>query len=348
MKKVLFILMVACLALAVAAPSFAGTTIGGRVVTQIGWQSDSEERTQNGDTDIISGFLQVSAISYIRVVYESEDKKVGIWTEIGLGSTVTRRPVFGWYTIGNCKIVAGNNYTWAGDSVIGVGTWLEDPTVGGLGLTYHGRRPMIGLEWRSGEFGVQVAVFEPQLSLAGTQDFRWVLPTLNVTVDAKFGAIQIAPSVGIVHYLWEADSGDDDLVAWQVALPANISFGPVSLRLAVSYAVNGSADFGGNSLGGPVLSGGEVEDSEQYGAWAEVRFNAGPARVDLGGAFTNIDNDTYATDITQYKLYIHVWYNVTENFALRPAVTWTDFGDTTADTDAGSQFIVGLRFWFVF
>jgi hypothetical protein len=162
MKKILLALMVAGLVVALAAPAFADETFGGRVRWQWGYEADSEELTDNGDTDIVSGFMSVSGTSYFRVTFESKDKKVGVRIEIGLDRTVTRRPVFGWYTIGNCKIVAGNNYTWAGDGVIGAASWLIDPTGGGMGLTYHGRRPMVALEWRSGNFGVQVGLFEPQ------------------------------------------------------------------------------------------------------------------------------------------------------------------------------------------
>jgi hypothetical protein len=231
MKKLLLACLAVCLVAALAAPAFADTTFGGRVRWNLGYTADSEELTDNGDNGVVSGFMSVSSSSYFRVTFESKDKKVGVRIELGLGSTVTRRPVFGWYNIGNCKIVAGNNYTWAGDGVIGTSSWLIDPTTGGFGLTYHVRRPMVALEWRSGNFGVQVGLFEPQRSsFSSMDDFRWVLPNLNVTVDMKFGSIQVAPAFGIVHYLWEADSGDDSFLAWYVGIPAQVAFGPVTVK----------------------------------------------------------------------------------------------------------------------
>lgn len=349
MKKILLALMVAGLAVALAAPAFADTSFGGRVRWQMGWMADSEELTDNGDDDIVSGFMSVSSSSYFRVTFESKDKKVGVRIEMGLGSTVTRRPVFGWYTIGNCKVVAGNNYTWAGDGVIGAASWLIDPTGGGMGMTYHGRRPMLAIEWRSGNMGVQVGIFEPQMDIAAVDDFRWVLPTLNVTVDAKFGSIQIAPAFGITHYMWESTGGDDDLIAWFVGVPAKFAFGPVTLKVAVMYSINGASDYGQNALAAPILTAaGQVEDSESYGGWIEVGFSSGAVSVAGGAAFVTIDNDTYAGDITQYKFYVHLQYKVHANFVIRPEIGYIDYDETVAGADAGSSFQVGLRFQFVF
>jgi len=352
MKKLFLALMVAGLVVALAAPAFANPTITGRVRWDFGYVANSQELTQNGDNDIVSGFMSVASSSFLAAEWESKDKVVGMHIEIGLGGTVTRRPVFAWYTIGNCKVVAGNNYTWMGDGVIGTASWLIDPTVGGMGLTYQGRRPMISIEWRSGDFGVQVGLFEPQMSSVGgtaVNDFRWVLPNLNVTVDAKFGSIHIAPSFGIVHYLWEADSGDDSLVAWFVALPAQISFGPVAVKLAFSYYVNGASDFGGNDLCAPVLAAGDVEDSTAYGGTLEVVFTSGAVTVVGGAAFVTIDNDTWvASDVTQYKYYAQLKYKVHENFEVIPELGFIDYGDDENNADAGSSFQLGLRFQFHF
>jgi hypothetical protein len=348
MKKILLALMVAGLVVALAAPAFADTTFGGRVRWNYGYKADSEELTDNGEDATVSGFMSVSSSSYFRVTFESKDKLVGVRIELGLGDTVTRRPVFGWYTMGNCKIVAGNNYTWAGDTIIGASSWLIDPTAGGFGMTYHGRRPMIAIEWRSGNFGVQVALLEPQMDMA-MDDFRWVLPTLNVTLDAKFGSIQVAPAFGITHYMWEAESGDDSLVAWFIGVPAKISFGPVDVKVAFMYSVNGSADAGQNDLASPILVNGEVEDSKSYGGWLQVGYSAGAVSVHFGAAFVTIDNDTFVSDdVTQFKYYVHLQYKLHKNLVIRPEIGFIDYADDQYDNEAGSSFQVGLRFQFVF
>jgi hypothetical protein len=349
MKKLLIALMVAGLVVAFTAPAFSAETFGGRVRWNYGYTADSEELTDNGEDAIVSGFMSVSSSSYFRVTFESKDKLVGVRIEIGLGSTVTRRPVFGWYTMGNCKIVAGNNYTWAGDGVMGAASWLIDPTTGGFGMTYHGRRPMIAIEWRSGNFGLQVGLFEPQMDL-GYDDFRWVLPTLNVTLDAKFGSIQVAPAFGITHYLWEADSGDDSLVAWFIGVPAKFTFGPVDVKVAFMYSVNGSADYGQNALAAPVMAAnGDIEDSKSYGGWLEVGYSAGAVSVHLGAAFVTIDNDTFAADdVTQFKYYVHMQYKLHKNLVIRPEIGFIDYADDQNDAEAGSSFQLGLRFQFVF
>ena len=128
MKKFMIAMFAMALIVALAAPSFAfDVSFGGRVRTDFGYNYNSEEQTQNGTDSVVRGFFSVASSSYFRATFNSKDKKVGVRIEMGLGGTMTRRTVFGWYTIGNCKLVAGNNYTWAGDGVIGHSSWLTRP-----------------------------------------------------------------------------------------------------------------------------------------------------------------------------------------------------------------------------
>ena len=95
MKKNLVLALAVAMVLAFSASAFAfDVTFGRRVRANFGYNYTSEEGTQNGSDANIRGFLNVSSSSYFRATFASKDKKVGVRIEMGLGSTVTRRPVF--------------------------------------------------------------------------------------------------------------------------------------------------------------------------------------------------------------------------------------------------------------
>ncbi len=351
MRKFLVAFLVAAFTVAMSIPAQAfDTTFSGTVVWQMGYHSDSAEITENGNDSVVSGFMSVTDDSNLSVTFESKDKKVGVSLEMDLEGTLIRGPVFGWYTMGDFTLVAGHNDTWAGDGLIGTDSWLIDPTDGGFGLTGHETRPMIALEWNSANLGVQVGLFEPLLELDGVDDFGWVLPTLNVTLNAKFGSFQLAPNFGITHYTWESDRGDNSLVAWYVGLPAKVALGPVTLQLAGMYAVNGSADFATNELSAPVMTAaGEIENSTTFGGWAELIYSVGDVNIGGGAAWMRVENDTWENgDISQFKYYAYVSYALHENLTLQPEIGFTNFGDDTGGNDAGNSFQAGLQIEFKF
>ena len=357
MKKLMIAAFAVALLVAFAAPSFAfEVNFGARVRTNFGYVYSSEERTDNGSDAVTRGFFDVSSSSYFRATFTSKDKKVGVRIEMGLGSTMTRRTVFGWYTIGNCKLVAGNNYTWAGDGVIGHSSWLTDLTGGGMGLNYFGRMPMIALEWRSGNYGVQIGIFAPTDSQSALNDFGWYLPQLHITGDLKFAMFQLAPAIAAVNYQWESVAGDDSYTGYYLGLPVKGTFGPVTVTANGFYAVNGASDFGQNAWAAPVMtSNGTIEDATSYGGFLEVAYSAGPMKLAGGFGGVHIDNDGwkdlgYADDsTTQMKAYVTMDYKLHANLTLRPEIGYIDYGDSpVTGTDAGSEWKFGLRFQFVF
>ena len=361
MKKLMMAVFAAAMLVAFAAPAFAfDVEFGGRVRTDFGYNYTSEEATQNGTDSTIRGFLSVASSSYFRATFTSKDKKVGVRIEMGLGGTMTRRPVFGWYSIGNCKLIAGNNYTWAGDGVIGTASWLTDPTTNGVGLNYFGRMPMIALEWRDGNYGVQIGIFEPMAdSVSNAADFGWYLPQLHVTGDLKFAMFQLAPAFAIVNYQWEqlaVQTGDSSYTAWYVGLPVKGTFGPVTVMGNLFYAVNGADDFGQHPMAAPVLVGaGRVEDATSYGGLVEVSYSAGPLKLTGGFGGVYVENDGwtemgYSDDsFTQIKAFVTMDYKLHANLTLRPEIGYYDMGDDPeTGNDSGNKWMFGLRFQFVF
>ena len=219
--------------------------------------------------------------------------------------------------------------------------------------------PMIALEWRSGNFGVQVGIFEPLADgVSGAQDFGWYLPQLHVTGDLKFAMFQLAPAIAVANYQWEAPAGgDSSYTAYFVALPVQGTFGPVTVTANLFYMVNGADDFGGNAMCTPVVSGdGSIENSTSYGGFLEVAYKAGPMKLAGGFGGMTVTNDEwkgsmgYADDsLTQFKAYVTMDYKLHANLTLRPEIGYTSFGDDPeTGADAGNAWSFGLRFQFVF
>jgi hypothetical protein len=362
MKKILLTVFAMGMLFAFSSSAFAfDVTFGGRVRTDFGYNYTSEEGTENGTDSIIRGFFNVASSSYLRATFSSKDKKVGVRIEMGQGSTITRRTVFGWYQIGNCKIVAGNNYTWAGDTVIGHSSWLTDLTTNGIGLQYFGRMPMIALEWQSGNFGVQVGIFEPQDDGIGSNamDFGWYLPQVHVTGDLKFAMFQLAPSIAVVNYQWETGTGggDSSYTAYNVALPVTAAFGPVTITANGFYSVNGANDFGSNPYDDVVVkANGDIENSRSYGGFLEVAYKTGPVKLAGGFGGVLIENDEWTEtngwaddSTTQFKAYVTMDYKLHANLTLRPEIGYYDKGDSPeTGNEAGNEWLFGLRFQFVF
>ncbi|KIX16083.1 hypothetical protein [Dethiosulfatarculus sandiegensis] len=118
-KKIITELALAAL-LAMRAPVLAAEALapsvilGARVNQTIGWQNESHELTNNGQDDATKSFVDLPGNSYFRGKFTSADKKVGVHVGIDLKSNVARRPVYGWYKVGNCKLLAGNTDNWHG------------------------------------------------------------------------------------------------------------------------------------------------------------------------------------------------------------------------------------------
>ncbi|MBU1154845.1 MAG: hypothetical protein KJ921_03290, partial [Proteobacteria bacterium] len=116
MKKLLIIAVAVMAIFAMSVPAMAVSPstytfdMAARMLTDIGWQSRSGELTHSGN-DVGSWFVNMPGHSYLRARFFSVDKNVGGRIELGLTSlqpsaTVSLRYAYGYWRVGNCRILA--------------------------------------------------------------------------------------------------------------------------------------------------------------------------------------------------------------------------------------------------
>ncbi|MBU1275322.1 MAG: hypothetical protein KJ720_08080, partial [Proteobacteria bacterium] len=125
MKRLVVMAVAAMMALSIAVPALAVSPstytfdMAARMLTDIGWQSKSEELTRNQSSEVGSWFVNMPGHSYLRARFYSVDKNVGGRIELGLMSlqpeaSVSLRYAYGYWRVGNCRILAGQTDNWFG------------------------------------------------------------------------------------------------------------------------------------------------------------------------------------------------------------------------------------------
>ena len=125
MKKLLIIAVAAMAIFAMSVPAMAVSPstytfdMAARMLTDIGWQSKSEELTKNQSSEVGSWFVNMPGHSYLRARFYSVDKNVGGRIELGLKSlqpeaSVSLRYAYGYWRVGKCRILAGQTDNWWG------------------------------------------------------------------------------------------------------------------------------------------------------------------------------------------------------------------------------------------
>jgi hypothetical protein len=369
MKK-FFVLMLALVALvAMSVPAMAAEApapsivLGARVNQTLGYQGKSEELTKNGKDDITGSFTDLVGNSYFRAKFTSADKKAGIHAEIGLKSTVGMRHVYGWYKVGNCKLVAGNTDNWLGNPYWGVHKLNAAPgdDLLGWGKMWAPRRPQVQLTWESGSYGVQVALEQAESVDAGSfVDVYNTIPRATVAFQYKSDMFSTTPGFNFVQYNMEGLSGgaDDSFNVWAFILPVKIQAGAFRLLAEGHYGVN--VDFGYSgypSMARMVMkANGDYEDTTNYGGFLEASYKINALRVAFGFGYEYFSNDEWK-DTLGYKednfsrqlFYVSLPYKVHRNFIVYPEFNYLNHGDSpvTGD-DQGNEWVIGVLFRFIF
>ncbi|MBU1450413.1 MAG: hypothetical protein KKH47_05500, partial [Proteobacteria bacterium] len=108
MKRLVVMAVAAMMALSIAVPALAVSPstytfdMAARMLTDIGWQSKSEELTRNQSSEVGSWFVNMPGHSYLRARFYSVDKNVGGRIELGLKSlqpeaSVSLRYAYGYW-----------------------------------------------------------------------------------------------------------------------------------------------------------------------------------------------------------------------------------------------------------
>ena len=227
MKKFMIIAVAAMAGLAVSAPALAVSPstytfeMAARMLTDIGWQQKSEELTNNKSSDVGSWFLNMPGHSYLRARFNSVEKDVGGRIELGLKSLqpdtgVSLRYAYGYWRVGNCRILAGQTDNWFGSLAYHVRQYVglnenSHLLMFGWGFLWPHRVPQVQFTYNTDNWGVQFALEEPRQKTnyfgSGTDtDTSFVFPRASLTFMFKHGGFMTSPGINFVQHSYE--SGD--------------------------------------------------------------------------------------------------------------------------------------------
>jgi hypothetical protein len=391
MKKLL-VLTLALVMVAFTIPAMAAEApgpsivLGARVNQTIGWQNRSEELTANGTDDITSSFVELPGNSYWRAKFTSADKKVGVHVEIGLKSSVGMRHVYGWYKMGNCKLLAGNTDNWHGAVYWNYHKLNAAPggDLLGWGKLWAPRRPQVQLTWEKDNFGVQVALekaanvntvygasnYLPFFGYPANTTFADVgvdvyqtVPRLSLSMQYKTGGFSTTPSFGYAKYDTEGvpQGIEDNFEAWAFILPVKVVSGAFTVQGELHYAKNPGVGYSGY----PGESGlslysfksfSSYEDTTNWGGYIDASYSFGALRVAVGFGYEYFENDAwketwgFKEDNFNRKLfYISLPYKMHKNLTLYPEFNYLDHGENWMNgEDNGNEWVLGVLFRFVF
>jgi len=393
MKKI-FAIMVAMAALvAFTAPAWAadepGPTfvVGGRMLTDLGYNKMSKELTSNKKEDVTTAFVNMAGHSYLNAKFTSVDKTTGGFVELGLTSKINNtegvllRYAYGWWKVGNCKLQAGQDDGWLGSLAFAPKQYFGLTQSGKLllsnwGYTYSGRHPQARFEWESGMFGVALSAVQPGAekapTISATQDFYANVPRFDLATKFKVGGFLAMPAVGWSQLKIEgtASGADSDINSFIALLPVKFSAGPFTAKAEIHYGVNNEIEWNGVDSGLKALprstpfigSNGKIEDTRMVGGFLALEYQIIPTwEITAGFGIEKLNNDAWKKsvanggagykndDYTRKAYFVALPYTVTKNFSIHPEFGYYDYGDNIVNNaDSGNEWLLGLQFRFVF
>jgi hypothetical protein len=264
-----------------------GVTIGGTINADTGWQSLGEYQLGNeSDGRIANFFAIVNSDSNLRALFTSADKTTGAHIELGfIGITngdnsggpadngVELRYAYGWWNVGNCKLLVGQMDGRLGDGGALQALGNDKSGKGGLaGFGFIGatRNPKIALEVEAndnvafqialGQAGAETSITfdEPIWTtndvLGSTQSY---LPRLEAVVDFTFENISFGLGAGISYQKAQYNDAtlatlnmtdtDDSVLSYLLWIPIEFNYGPFSAVLNAHYGRNVDTDWTGEN-----------------------------------------------------------------------------------------------------
>ena len=377
MKKFLVVMLTIAALVVFAGAAFAAESpssrviINGRMLTDFGWWNRSKELTTNGADDVTTAFVNVPGHSYLRARWRTSNAMSGGMIELGLKSlqpsaTVSLRYAYGWYKVGNFRILAGQTDNWFGSlayhpkQYVGLNNNAH-LLLFGWGLLWPHRVPQVQFTYYTKTWGIQFAIEEPRATSApaGT-DFYYSVPRLTLTGMFKAGGFMTHPGILWVNHQYEYGNvsvEDDSYVTWAVVLPIKYTAGAFTLKFQGHYGINLAPEipfYPANS--GPLFVGGKYYDTTTYGGFVSVEYKIGAITL-IGGVGTEyFENDdwknklNYNDDSYQRVAYfVAVPYQVNKFFGIHPEFAYYGYGDDpeTGDDD-GNEWMLGVQFRFIF
>ncbi len=388
MKKLVFVFAMLAM-LTMAAGAWAANdavpgpsvTVNGRITTELGYQNLSKELTTNKKDDVTTAFVNVTSGSYLRATFTSADKTTGGLIELSVASSAGSsestglRFAYGWWKVGNCKLVAGQTDNWLGSMAYAPSQVLGDrqstkENLRRWGYVYSGRNPQINFQWQSGNFGFMIAAVQPgseKLPTVTGADTYASLPRFDAAVEFKAGGFSIAPGAGWSQVKFQGVTmGDDSATQWVAMVPMKFTTGPLTIKLSAHTGNNIDLEWSGQKLSAtrslpisePIRDAkGKITDTKTTGGALSLEYKITDAlSAGAGYGMEKHENDYWKQsngykneDFSINAWYINFPYQVTKNFTLTPEVSYYNYGDSlTTGKDNGNEWLAGFQFRFVF
>ena len=362
MKKLLVLLAAVAFVAAFTAPAFAAEwSFYGHVRMTTFWADEDfgdfnpYGKSVDWDDDFdLNHDLQGN--SRIGANVKVSDNLIGRF-EFGVGSSISRRLMYGQYDFGAFQLRVGQDYG-------PVNIFLSSQVFGGdtnmlpYGGVYGGRNPMV--EFRFG--GFKLAFLTPQSQSSGYIDpingVTWagaetdvVIPKIEASYSFNIAGLSLALQGGYNTFDLVNFADDDEGVdAYILALSASYSAGPFSLMGDVYTGQNignygiWTAGLGTAGLTVDAAGNGDVKDNDAFGflivaafsANENLRFEAG-----YGQAEYDMDDSIEKDDISAY--YVNAKITFAKDVFIVPEIGVIDYGDDMFKADEGDTTYYGLQ-----
>lgn len=337
MKKLIIIIAVICLASPVMAADW--NFYGSERFETFNVNHSTDQNIYNSSTR--STDWAQSGIGRFGAKVKVNDH-VGAQFELGIGSTVYQRLLFGTYTFGNgARLLIGQDYTPTA-LFLANQVYAGDGDLLGVGEYFDNRKPQIRLSIG----GFQVALIEPYTS-ADAVTSTGASATANYTTESTFPKIEVAYKIktdqfwtkffgGYQTYDLNGNSSaynDLTVKAYIVGLGGGIDFGPLYIHAGGHYGQNlgnlgaqGPYTFGSTDAtlldNLMVVQNGTEKDTKNWGAEGVVGFNASDMLTFEGGiGYEHGERDLNNTDGSSvYQVYVNATINIAPGFFVVPEV----------------------------
>ena len=381
MKKTL-VTMLAGLSVATYAPALlAKSTVGGIVF--LNTYSQSIEKGYLNSTDADRFKVDVPGNTRLRVKWTNEDR-ISMYTELGLGSKVSLRHAWGkWDFSETWQVMAGHTSTPF--APLNPNVAMVHNSGQGVGSVSPSRQAQLRFTYKflNRQGALAVALVDPNNGATltdkvaagnlGTKETS--LPRIDIGMAYRTANWQIFPSVfyQTQDYSSLTTAGSDNSVdSWGASLGFKTAFGPLTVTAEVGSGQNwgntkmslsGSAA-GDNAAAVTYASGGitKIADMDNTGYWIDLGYrftttNTKGAVHLIYGSLTSESSASVASannDIESTMLGLSIpidmpW--IARGFRVRPELFVFDYGNNTiagTAVESGQQTIAGVQLQYTF
>ena len=343
MKKLFVFLAAAAFVVAFTAPAFAAEwSFYGHARMTTFWADEDFGDFVNaaGEDDDLDLTHDLQGNSRIGANVKVSDNLTGRF-ELGIGSGVTRRLLYGEYNFGNFKMLVGQTYG-------PVNIFISNQVFGGdanmlpYGGVYGARNPMVRFSFG----GLKLAFITPQTTnLAAETDVT--IPRIEASYGLKLAGLSLSLQGGYNTFdVVDATGSDENVACHILALSASYGAGPFSIAGDV-YTGQNLADYGIWTVGtaGAALDAtGDVLDNDAFGFLVVVGFSANEMmRFEAGYGQASFDLDDAAEEDEVSAMYVQAKITFAKGVFIVPEIGKIDYRDDNTGADEGDTFYYGLQ-----